>query len=38
MEQIRLGLMQDLNIEEYLNPNISWKEMQRIRLSQESNK
>lgn len=38
MKEVRLGLENGLNVEEYLNPNIDWKEMKIIRLSLESKK
>ena len=37
MEQIRTGLKNNLEVELYLNPNIDWKEMKRIRLELENN-
>lgn len=38
MKEIRLGLKQGINIEPYLNPNISNQEMQKIRLKLLKNK
>ena len=32
MEEIRLGLENGIDVSSYLNPNIDWKEMERIRL------
>jgi hypothetical protein len=31
MEQIRIGLEKDLDVTPYLNPGISWEEMEQIR-------
>lgn len=38
MEQIRLGLVSGLNVESYLNPNINFQEMNKIRKNLEGNK
>ena len=38
MEQIRLGLENGIDVTLYLNPNIRWNEMERIRLELESGK
>ena len=37
MSEIRKGLEVGLNVESYLNPSITWEEMERIRLELESN-
>ena len=36
MEEIRLGLEKGIDISSYLNPGISWEEMQKIRKNLES--
>ena len=38
MEQIRLGLENNIDVSSYLNPNIDWEEMLRIRLKLENKK
>lgn len=38
MRQIRFGLEDGINVETYLNPNIYWEEMRKIRLELESKK
>ena len=38
MEQIRLGLEHGIDVSPYLNPNIEWQEMERIRLELQGNK
>ena len=38
MKQIRFGLEDNLDVSPYLNPNISWDEMERIRKELENKK
>ncbi len=37
MAEIRVGLLNGLDVSNYLNPNIDWIEMRRIRLELENN-
>lgn len=38
MEQIRFGLKNNIDISSYLNPDIDWEEMRRIRLKLKDKK